>query len=313
MHQNPLMSKITEYNGKGRHIAVLHGGISREREISNLSAKSVIPVLLSMGYRITGIDAGLDLANILFTMKPDVVFNCLHGTYGEDGYIPSMLNSLEIPYTHSGAKSSAICFNKDITRRLCTESGILVPKGETIEKGKWHTSIQLPYVVKPTAQGSSIAVDVMFPEDNRSIRDYSFECGDLALVEEYIKGMEMEVVVLAGKALALLEVKVPGRRLFDYQAKYTFGLAEYISSPNISAATCDEILAIAEKAYNTLYCRGLTRVEFIYVPETQQTYFLEINTHPGLTPTSVCPRIAANAGISFAELLEMMLSDARYD
>ena len=313
MQQNVFLSNVTEYYGQGKHIAVLHGGMSREREISNISAKSVIPTLLNMGYKVTGVDAGLDLASILFSMRPDVVFNCLHGTYGEDGYIPGMLNSLEIPYTHAGAKSSAVCFHKDITQKLCIAEGIIVPKGEIVRKGQCHTSIQMPYVVKPTSQGSSIAVDVIFPEDNRSVQDYSFECGDVALLEEYIKGMEMQVAVIGGQALGLLHVKLAGKRFFDYQAKYTSGFVQYIASPDISLSTREEILSIAKKAYNILCCRGLTRVELIYVPETQKTYFLELNTHPGLTPTSVCPKIAENAGISFSELLEMMLQDARFD
>jgi D-alanine-D-alanine ligase len=313
MKQKPPLSKIIQHGGNGTHIGVLYGGMSRERDISLASAKSIIPCLLELGYKVTAIDVGVDLANCLLQIGPDVVFNCLLGTYGEDGCIPGILNSLNIPYTHCGAKSSAICFHKDVTRRLCIESGILVPKGELVSKAKAATSIKIPYVIKPTAQGSSISVEVILQGDERSVEDYDFTCGDTALVEEYIQGKELQVALLHGKALGLLEVRFPKSRIYDYKAKYTPGFSEHIANPDISQSKCKEILATAEKVYQSLCCRSIARAEFIYVPETEKLYFLEINTHPGFTPTSTYAEIAANAGIAFSELLQRILEGACCD
>ncbi len=298
MKKKVFLSRITEYGGDGPHVGVLYGGMSKEKDGSLASSKCTIP------------DVGVDLASTLLEVRPSIVFNCLLGTYGEDGYIPGILKSLGIPYTHCGAKSSGICFHKDLARRLCIESGVLVPKGELISEGKTQTSIKIPYVIKHTAEGSSTSVEVIFPEDNRTVEDYEFTCRDLALVEEYIKGKEFQVAILRGKALGLLEVRFPNSRLYDYRAKYTPGFSEHIANPKISQDRLKEILATVEKVYKILSCKSIARAEFIYVPETEKIYFSEINTHPGFTPTST---YAENAEITFSELLQSILDGARCD
>lgn len=309
-----FISSVVEHFGKGRHVAVLHGGFSKEREISNISSRYVVPRLVSLGYRVSAIDIGMDIAEVLLKLQPDVVFNCLHGTYGEDGCIAGILNLLNIPYTHSGVKASNICFYKDVTKRICKASDILCPKWELIHNdSNVHPTIPLPYVIKPLAQGSSLGVEIMFPGDGRTAKDYDFAYGNLALLEEYIKGREIHVALLHGKALGMLEIKYLKNRFFDYESKYTPGFAEHILDPQMPLTKREEILRIAEKAYSVLSCRGIARADFIYEPETGNVYLLEINTHPGFTELSLCPEIALKAGISFSELLERILAGAQCD
>lgn len=300
------------YSGSGPHVALLFGGMSAERDISILSSEFVLKALLNMGYKVTAIDPGVDFAQALLAASPDVVFNCLHGTYGEDGTVPAILDMLRLPYTHSGAKASLVCFHKDLTKSLCLAAGVLCPRWRLIsQKSAKMQHIEPPYVIKPLAQGSSLGVEIVFSGE-LGIESYSFPYGGTALVENYIPGREIQVAVLNGKAIGMLEIKCLKKRFYDYDTKYTEGLAEHISKPNLPEEVSSEILALAEKVYSLAGCRGIARAEFIYGNDGK-SYFLEINTHPGFTGLSICPEIAMLNGINFKELIRTCLESACFD
>ncbi|MBP7189797.1 MAG: D-alanine--D-alanine ligase [Rickettsiaceae bacterium] len=307
--------EVISSSGK-KHIVVLAGGMSAERGVSISSAKGVINALVNLGYRVTKIDMGADLANCITQLNPDVVFNCLHGTYGEDGCVPGMLNIMHIPYTHSGLLSSSIAFSKMMSRSIFLQHGIKCADAVYISKGDGIKGdpIKRPYVIKPLAQGSSVGIKVIFEGDDFDFSNYEFEYGDTILVEEYIKGREIEVAVLNGKALGALEIKLlKNKRFYDYETKYTDGFAEHIFPANLSKDAYNKVLKLSERVYSAMDCRGISRVEFIYSDEKDEFYILEINTHPGMTPLSLCPEIAEKVGISFEELIEKILESASYE
>ncbi|MDX2050292.1 MAG: D-alanine--D-alanine ligase [Rickettsiaceae bacterium] len=306
---------LTEVKSKGSiHVALLIGGLSAEREVSLVSGKSLEQALIENGYRVTRVDMGNDIASVLEELKPDVVFNGLHGTFGEDGSVPAILDLLKIPYTHSGRLASAICFDKcfmkDIlsANNLKSAMSIIVSKAENLSSDP----IKRPYVIKPFSQGSSIGIEVVFEGDDFKFSDYKFEYGDEVLVENYIKGKELQVAVLNGVALDVLEIKLLKRRFYDYDTKYTEGFAEHILPANIPSNIYEKAKTISEKIYKIFRCRGLARVELIYCEEEHDLYILEINTHPGFTPTSICPEIAAYKGISFNELVKTLVEGAKF-
>lgn len=307
--------EVISSSGK-KHIVVLAGGMSAEREVSFSSASGVAKALVNLGYRVTQVDMGADLATCLTELKPDVVFNCLHGTYGEDGCVPGLLNIMHIPYTHSGLLTSAVAFSKMVSRDIflqrdvkCADA-VYVNKNDSIKTDP----IKRPYVIKPLAQGSSVGIKVIFDGDDFNFTDYEFDYGDTILVEQYIKGREIEVAVLNGKALGALEIKLlKNKRFYDYETKYTDGFAEHIFPANLSSKAYDRSLELSEKVYKAMGCKGIARVEFIYSDEKDEFYILEINTHPGMTPLSLCPEIAQKVGISFEELIDEILKSASYE
>lgn len=299
-----------------KHIAIVAGGMSAEREVSLISSKGVIESFLRQGYRVTVIDMGVDIASVLLEVKPDVVFNCLHGTYGEDGCLPGLLNILRIPYTHSGVLASAIAFNKIKSKELFHANGILTPLHILVSKSQNIKADPMPrpYVIKPLNQGSSIGVELVFPGDNFNFADYDFPYGDTVIIEEYIKGRELQVAILGGRALGVLEIKLlQGKRFYDYETKYTKGFAEHLLPAPLPEPIYQTILEEAEAASSIMGCRGLCRGEFIYDQQATKIYLLEINTHPGMTPLSICPEIAAYKGINFDRLMEIILEDARFE
>lgn len=310
-----LQNMSNDYGKK--HVVVIAGGMSCEREVSLVSGDIATKSLMRLGYRVTLIDMGYDIASILLNVNPDIVFNALHGTYGEDGCISGVLNILQIPYTQSGVLASALSFDKLKSKEIFNAYQILQPKYLCISQNQ-HKQMSIdpmtrPYVIKPINQGSSIGVHVIFEEDDFKFQDYKFEYGDSILIEEYIKGREMQVAVLNGKALGALEVKLLKKRFYDYETKYTDGFADHIMPANLSKTHYTELLSLAEKVNFIVGATGLTRVEFMFDEISQKFYVLEINTHPGMTPTSICPEIAEYAGINFDNLIENMLSTAKFE
>lgn len=313
---NPLSQITHVHTGTKAHVAVLAGGMSAERYVSNNSSLSVIKALINNNYTVTKIDPGADVASALLKIKPDVVFNSLHGTYGEDGCMPGLLNMMRLPYTHSGLLASSMAFNKLTMRQLFASSDTLkLAKAILINKDDNITSDPLPrpYVIKPLKEGSSIGVEVIFPQDDFDFANYNWAYGSEILIEEYIKGQEIQVAVLNGKALGALEIKVLKNRFYDYQAKYTPGFAEHIFPANLSTAKIKEALELSQYVFNFLGCNGAARAEFLYNEQDDKLYFLEINTHPGMTSLSIVPEIAMYAGMSFDTLIEEIMSSAKYE
>ncbi len=319
------MNKKTQYRARSdvrilsdkghTHVAILVGGMSAEREVSLISARGVSKALIELGYKLTEIDMGADLSSVIQSINPDIVFNCLHGTYGEDGCVPALLNILRIPYTHSGVLASALAFDKIKSKDLMRAHNILVPKDLIVSESDNLTSDPLPrpYVIKPVAEGSSIGVDLIFEGDNFNFGDYIFQFGNRVIIEQYIKGRELQVAVLNGKAIDILEIELINKRFYDYEAKYTEGFTRHILPCNIPKNIYRRAIELSEQIYSIFGCRGMTRVELIYSEQDGEIYALEINTHPGMTPLSICPEIAAFCGISFNELVQMHIKEARYE
>ena len=297
------------------HVVMLHGGMSAEREVSLLSGKGVGKALVENGYRVTAVDMGKDIASVLLSLKPDVVYNCLHGTYGEDGCVPGLLDILRIPYTHCGVLASSLAFSKSKSREIFISNNIKCAEAILVKKSDAITADPMPrpYVIKPLNQGSSVGVEVIFEEDNFDFSKYPFEYGDEILVEKYIKGREIQVAVLNGKALDVLEIKLLKNRFYDYETKYTDGFAEHILPAKIPEDIYNIALELSEKMFNVFGCRGLVRAEMIYSEIDSELYALELNTHPGMTPLSICPEIAAHKGISYNELVKMLVESAKFD
>lgn len=309
-------SKLVIHSSEGKkHIAVVGGGMSAEREVSLVSSKGVVASLVRSGYKVTFVDMGADIATILANIKPDIVFNCLHGTYGEDGCFPGLLNIIRIPYTHSGLLASAIAFNKIKSKELFIANDIPIAAHVIVNKSDNIKSDPMPrpYVIKPMNQGSSIGVEVIFVEDDYDFAKYDFPYGEQIIVEEYIKGREMQVAVLNGKALGALELKFLKRRFYDYDTKYTDGFAEHLVPAPLTKAQNDILLNLSEKANAVIGCIGLVRAEFIYNEASDKFIILEVNTHPGMTPLSICPEIALHQGINFDALMKEILNSARYE
>ncbi|WP_342270189.1 D-alanine--D-alanine ligase [Rickettsia endosymbiont of Orchestes rusci] len=309
-------SKIEILSSSGKkHIAIVAGGMSAEREVSLVSAEGVSKALLEAGYKVTFIDMGADVAVKLLEIKPDIVFNCLHGTYGEDGCLPGLLNIMRIPYTHSGMLTSALAFNKIHSRAWFTANNIAMAESIIVNKADNIKTdpVERPYVIKPLTQGSSIGVEVIFEDDDFDFADYDFPYGDEIMIEKYIKGRELQVAVLNGKALGVLEIKLLKHRFYDYETKYTEGLAQHLCPAPIPSEIYSELLAKSEKIYKTMHCKGVARVEFILEEHTNKLIVLEINTHPGMTPLSIVPEIATYHGINFTTLIEEILKTASFD
>ncbi|MFK8040400.1 MAG: D-alanine--D-alanine ligase [Rickettsiaceae bacterium] len=308
-------SKITKHATIGKsHIALIAGGLSKEREVSFMSSQNVLNTLIKLGYQVTLIDMGRDIANVLKEIKPDVVFNCLHGTYGEDGCLAGLLNIIQIPYTHSGIVASSIALNKEKAKMMFKACDINTPNCIIITKQDQPIldPMNRPYVLKPLNQGSSIGVEIVFPEDKFDIKNYKFQYGDKALVEEYISGSEIQVAVLNGKVLGMLEVVPLNAKFYDYDAKYKDGFSNHIV-PNIESKIHDELTSISEKIYRVFGCSGIIRAEFIICKRTNKPYILEINTHPGLTKNSTTLEIANDNPIGFDGMIEQLIKDAAFE
>ncbi len=297
-----------------KHVAVLMGGWSAEREVSLVSGASCANALREVGYRVTAIDVQRDAGALLTRLfpKPDAVFNALHGRFGEDGCIQGLLNILDIPYTHSGLMASALAMDKPMAKRIVAAAGIPVVEDRIVNRAELLADdpIARPFVVKPPNEGSSVGIYFVMDGDSRDAFAERWPFGDKVMVEAYIPGRELTVSVMGDRPLAVTEI-VTERDFYDYDAKYADGGSRHILPADIDTATYDEALRLAAVAAQALDCRGVARADFRFDGET--LYFLEINTQPGMTPTSLVPEQAAHVGISFSELCGWMVENAECD
>jgi D-alanine-D-alanine ligase len=300
-----------------KHVAVLMGGWSAEREVSLRSGKACADAAERAGYRVTRVDAGRDIATVLQTLKPDVALNMLHGKPGEDGTVQGILEILGIPYSHSGVLSSALAIQKDVANAVMQTAGIPVPEGKVVsrmEAAKRHV-LPPPYVIKPIAEGSSVGVFIVteqhaHPPQELTRPDWTY--GEGVLVETYIPGKELTCAVMGDKALDVIEI-VAATRFYDYEAKYAPGGSKHLLPAPILPFVYQEVRRLTLKAHLALGCRGVSRADFRYDdrrPGTEGLFCLEVNTQPGMTETSLVPELAAYAGTSFDELVRWMVEDA---
>jgi D-alanine-D-alanine ligase len=299
----------------GKRVAVLYGGRSAEREVSLRTGAGCADALRSRGYDVTLVDVDLHVGARLAELRADVAFVSLHGRWGEDGSIQGLLESMDIPYTGSGVLASALGMDKPFSKLLFREHGLHVTEYRVFQHDAadriavGDLPFGLPAVVKPGNEGSSVGVHIV--RDAAALRE---ACRDAAkykgeiLVERYVKGAEVNVAVLDGKALGAIEI-VPKREFYDYTAKYTPGQTEYFFPARLAPEPYAAVCAAAERAHDALGCSGITRVDFIVTAEGTP-YLLEVNTLPGMTATSLVPKIAAGKGIPFAELCERLLEGA---
>lgn len=300
----------------GKKVAVLMGGWSEEREVSLSSAKGIIQALHTLGHEVVPIDVTRDIQALItaLTPKPDVVFNILHGTGGEDGVIQGILEALEIPYTFSGVTTSAIAMNKVLSHKIFESVGLKMPDWKVVTPQELALShpFPMPFVLKPIAEGSSKGVYIIHQESDLPDVDSTWEKGQKILAEKYIPGREIQVAVMGDKALGAIEI-CPKEGFYDYVAKYTDGKADHIMPAPLSKDAYERVLAAALLAHQALECRGVTRCDFRYDEERDEFYLLEINTQPGMTPLSLVPEIAAHCGIPFPELIQWIVDAAQCD
>jgi D-alanine-D-alanine ligase len=296
-----------------KRIAVLMGGRSVEREISLISGAAVADALIGMGHEVTTIDVGPGVAADLADFDPHVAFNALHGRFGEDGCIQGLLETLRIPYTHSGVLASALAMDKPTARILFADAGISCPEGRVAPWNEVRRGgvMEPPYVVKPTNEGSSIGVILV--TEGGAIDDVpGDDFLDQVLVERFIPGRELTVAVMGGESISVTEIK-PFVGFYDYQAKYTDGGSDHIVPADLPAIVFDACMDSAAVAHDQLGCRGMTRSDFRY-DDSQDgadgVYLLEINTQPGMTRTSLVPEIAATKGMDFSALVAWIVEDA---
>ncbi len=300
-----------------KKIAVIYGGISAEKEVSVLTGTKVVQALKNFDdYEIFPFQLTQDIyafVDFLRQAQPDVVFNALHGTFGEDGHIQSLLNLLKIPYTHSGMKASCLAFDKAITISLCKAAGIKT--AHSIKLLARDIEAQLPFdqdkVIKPVSDGSSVAVFII-KAGTASLDhiDLSAQLDKAFLIEDYIKGREFTVSVDSGKASVVTEIETE-HQFYDYSAKYDSGGSRHIVPAQLTQKQYQKLLHTAEQAYAVLGCRGIARVDFM--GDEQDFYLLEVNTQPGMTPTSLTPEQKAYEGISYAQLCRHMVERAEVD
>jgi D-alanine-D-alanine ligase len=298
----------------GRHVAVLLGGLSSEREVSLVSGDACASALERLGAKVSRVDAGRDLAQVLAALKPDVVFNALHGAWGEDGCVQGVLETLALPYTHSGVLASALAMDKAKAKAVLSAAGVEVPGGglfNRFEAARAHV-MPPPYVVKPNAEGSSVGVFMVFEGANsppQALIAPSWVYGDEVMIEPYIAGQELAVAVMDGRALAVTDI-VSTTGFYDYEAKYGEGGSTHVIPALIPNDIRDRAMRQAEIAHAALGCRGVTRSDFRYDNFNAVLVLLEVNTQPGMTPTSLVPEQAAHVGVGFDELVCWMVEDA---
>lgn len=300
------------------HIAVLMGGWSAEREVSLTSGNGCADALESRGHRVTRIDMGRDVAQQLAAANPDVVFNALHGTPGEDGTVQGLMDLMGLKYTHSGLETSVIAIDKELTKMVLVPHGIRMPAGTMVESESLYAADPLPrpYVLKPVNEGSSVGVAIVSKESNygdpiaRAAKG-PWQEFDRLLAEPFIKGRELTVAVLGDEALEVTELK-PKAGFYDYDAKYTDGLTEHVCPADIPADVRAAAMDMARKAHILLGCKGASRSDFRWDDEqgVDGLYLLEVNTQPGMTPLSLVPEQARARGIDYATLVERLVEAA---
>jgi D-alanine-D-alanine ligase len=302
-----------------KRVAVLMGGWSAEREVSLSSGRGCAEALAGSGYDVSTIDVPRDpqaLIAALTDPRPDVVFNALHGKGGEDGTIQALLNMLAIPYTHSGLTASAVAMDKPMAKKLFAEAGLPVVEGVVVLREAVLTGdpMPVPYVVKPPNEGSSVGVFIVRAQDNRPPMSREV-LSETVLVERFIPGRELTVAVMGDRALGVIEIRSAGT-WYDYTAKYAAGGSEHLYPAPIHPKIYEEACAIGLAAHQALGCRGVSRADLRYDDtdgEPGKLYLLEVNTQPGMTPTSLVPDFARAHGISYAELVSWLVENAACD
>jgi D-alanine-D-alanine ligase len=298
----------------GQHVAVLLGGLSPEREVSLVSGRECADALERLGARVSRIDAGRDLAAVLTRLAPDVCFNALHGAWGEDGCVQGVLETLAIPYTHCGVLASALAMDKTKAKAVMAAAGVPVPGGglfNRLEAARDHV-MPPPYVVKPNSEGSSVGVFLVFEGANgppQELAQPGWTFGEEVLIEPYIAGLELAVGVKAGEAMTVTEI-IPRTAFYDYEAKYGEGGSSHVVPARIPPRVIELAKRYAELAHAALGCRGVTRSDLRYDDSKEVLVLLEVNTQPGMTPTSLVPEQAAHLGMGFDELVLWITEDA---
>ena len=300
------------------HVAVLMGGWSKERPVSLMSGNGVADALEKVGYKVSRVDMDRNIAATLTSLKPDVVFNALHGVPGEDGSVQGMLDLMGIKYTHSGMVTSVIAIDKELTKQRLVPAGIPMPKGKMVSSESLYSEDPLPrpYVLKPVNEGSSVGVAIITAEGNYGnpiSRDAvgPWQEFDELLAEPFIKGRELTVAVLGGKALCVTEL-VPKSGFYDFDAKYTDGLTEHVCPARIPQDIADYMMELALQAHRLLGCKGASRTDFRWDDELGRdgVFVLETNTQPGMTPLSLVPEQAREMGISYEQLVDLLVKEA---
>ncbi|GFE96325.1 D-alanine--D-alanine ligase [Gluconobacter sp. Gdi] len=298
-------------------VAVLYGGTSSERPVSLVSGNAAISALREKGHEVTPVDVGADIAVTIQALKeaaPDVVFNALHGPKGEDGAIQGVLEWMGLPYTHSGIRASAVAMDKGATRMLLAAAGLPIAEGRVItpEELAEADPLPVPYVVKPVAEGSSVGVEIIRQGDNRRAEiAKNWRFGKEALVEAFVPGRELTAGVMGDRALAVTDI-LPAETaaFYDFEAKYKSGGSRHVVPAELPESVTERALDYALRAHQILGCSGASRTDFRYDDETDTLIVLEVNTQPGMTPTSLLPEQAAYCGISYPDLCDWLVHEA---
>ncbi len=293
-------------------VMLLYGGVSAEREISIITSKEISSALVRLGYEVIEIDADLDLSDHISEHKPDVIFNGLHGTWGEDGEVQKILELNNVPYTHSGIEASQLAMDKHKSAELFIKNNINYPATNlvNINSINEYTFPEYPFVIKPRNEGSSVGVGIIRNQEEKKRYLIDNAKRNEVLVQEFIDGQEINVAVIGNEKTGSIEID-PKNEFYDYESKYfDNGKTKHIIPPRINKIQLEEVEDLALKAHKILGCKGISRTEFILEKNSNQFYILELNTQPGMTPTSLVPEIAKYKGTEFDELINWILEDA---
>jgi len=304
-----------------KHVAVLMGGWSAERPVSLNSGRGCAAALEARGFRVSRVDVGRDIAEVLGQLEPDVAFNALHGPAGEDGSIQGLLEILRIPYTHSGVLASALAMQKDLAKTLLAAAGVPVAPGLVVDRreaARRHV-MEPPYVLKPVSEGSSFGVVIVkegraHPPQEVGREDWPY--GDRLIAERFVAGQELTCAVIGDRATDIIEIQPVSEAFYGYDAKYSKGGSIHVIPAKLKPKIYHEVQELALRAHRALGCRGVSRADFRFDDskgEAGELVCLEVNTQPGMTETSLVPEMAAHAGLSFGELVEWMVEDASCD
>ncbi|MFC7053648.1 D-alanine--D-alanine ligase [Hansschlegelia quercus] len=303
-----------------KHVAVLMGGLSSERQVSLWSGEACAKALEGEGFRVTRVDANRDLPDVLARLKPDVAFNALHGRFGEDGTVQGVLEVMAIPYTHSGVLASSLAMHKERAKTVMAAAGVSVPRGKVVtraEAAKAHV-LTPPYVLKPVDGGSSVGVLIVNEDHGHPPQELTrddWEHGELLLAENFVAGKELTCAVIKGEPSDVIEI-LPTDGWYDFDAKYAKGGSKHVLPAEISPFVYQQVRKLTVAAHHALGCRGVSRADFRFDDRkggTGELVCLEVNTQPGMTETSLVPELAAYAGMGFGELVKWLVEDASLD
>lgn len=300
-----------------KHVALVMGGMGAEREVSLVTGKAFRTALEELGLKHTVIDAGPDLPGKLQSLKPDVALLALHGKYAEDGTVQGLCEYLRIPYSGSGVMASSLCMNKYYTKKILKFHGLPTAEFQMFfadrdQADTFQVQLPFPVVVKPSREGSTVGISIVREKSEmRHALTVALKYDREILIEAFVPGTELTVPVLEDRALTPIEIQ-PKQGFYDYKNKYTAGNTEYILPPRLAAPVVERCRDLAVKSHQALQCRVYSRVDFRVNPQGEP-YILELNTLPGFTPTSLFPKAAAHDGISFTELIRILVNKASLD